>query len=828
MGVPGKPFHEKPPTLSQLAAVETEVAPQRPPSATRIKPGPEAGYPGASPEIVDGVFAADTASGGAAPQDALENSPQWRQFFDICRRIQGFPRHLSIHVGGMLVTGEPLIDMLPVERATMPGRVVVQFNKDDVEDLGLIKMDMLGLRTLSVVEECLELAEAETGERPDLDALDLKDPEVYRIASEADTVGVFQIESRAQMSTLPRTRPDKFSDLVVEVAIIRPGPIQGNAVNPYIRRRQGREPVSYPHPKLEPILEDTLGVILFQEQILQIAMDLGGYTPAQADGFRRAMDRNRSSAAMEALRDDFLRACAETSGVDDKLGNEIFHAISGFAQFGFCRCLAGSTRIEDPISGRSATLAELADLSEFYSWSGVGTLLAPPVTSVMACGTDMKLRPAGITALYRNGVQPTYRVTSHSGRSILATGNHPFLTPQGYRQLDDLGPGCEVAMQWTGDDIFWDRIATLEDAGEQETFDLTVEPDHNFIAEGFVVHNSHAAAFARTTYETIWLRSRFPAAYYCALLNNQPMGFYAPSVLVEDAKRHGVEVLPVDINLSRERCLPEGKAAMRLGFNYVHAIGQGQLERLRRERETGEFLGLQDFCDRVCTVVAGAAPVSERDGTSSAPDGRAGHLGTSLNPAVPAPLSREAVENLVMVGAFDHLGRPRRRILWDVREAYESAGQKQLVEPTAEELPLPEMTEIEVTSTDYQLLQVTTGRHLVSYYRDELIAEGVTDSRGLKVAPSNTRVRVAGLVITRQAPGTAKRFRFFTLEDEWGHINLILHPDFFAQHRATCNRNQMLLFDGVVQNIDNVISVKATNVRALARPSVAPDSHDFR
>ena len=830
MGVPGKPFHEKPPTLGQLAEAEETSAPARPPGATRIKPGPEAGYPGASPDIVDGVFAA-----GAAPDGAIDNSPQWRQFFDICRRIQGFPRHLSIHVGGMLVTGQPLIEMLPVERATMPGRVVVQFNKDDVEDLGLIKMDMLGLRTLSVVEECLELAEAQTGERPDLDALDLKDPEVYRIASEADTVGVFQIESRAQMATLPRTRPDKFSDLVVEVAIIRPGPIQGNAVNPYIRRRQGREPVSYPHPKLEPILEDTLGVILFQEQILQIAMDLGGYTPAQADGFRRAMDRNRSSAAMEALRDDFLRACAETSGVDDKLGNEIFHAISGFAQFGFCRCLAGSTRIEDPITGRTATLSELANISEFYNWRGSTLARARyargvGVTSVMACGVDRKLRPAGIAAIYRNGVQPTYGVTSQSGRAIVATGNHPFLTPQGYRQIDDLGPGCEVAMQWTGEDIFWDRIAAIEDAGEQETFDLTVDPHHNFVAEGFVVHNSHAAAFARTTYETIWLRSRFPAAYYCALMNNQPMGFYAPSVLVEDAKRHGIRVKPVDINLSRERCLPAGKDAMRLGFNYVRSIGQGQLERLRRERQKGEFRDLQDFCDRACTPkqYPPDRPVSERDGTSSAPDGRAGHLGTSLNPAVPAPLSQEAVENLVMVGAFDFLGRPRRRILWDVREAYESAGQNQLVEPTAEELPLPEMTEIEVTSTDYQLLQVTTGRHLVSYYRDELIADGVTDSRGLKTAPHNSHVRVAGLVITRQAPGTAKRFRFFTLEDEWGHINLILHPDFFSQHRATCNRNQMLLFDGIVQNVDNVISVKATDVRALHRPAVAPSSHDFR
>jgi len=267
---------------------------------------------------------------------------------------------------------------------------------------------------------------------------------------------------------------------------------------------------------------------------------------------------------------------------------------------------------------------------------------------------------------------------------------------------------------------------------------------------------------------------------------------------------------------------------MRLGFNYVHAIGQGQLERLRREREKGEFLGLQDFCDRVCTITGDTALTSKADGTWSAPGGRAGHLGTSLNPAVPTPLSREAVENLVMVGAFDFLGRPRRRILWDVCEAYGSAGREQLVEPTAEELPLPEMTEIEVTSTDYQLLQVTTGRHLVSYYRAELIADGVTDSRGLKTVPHNSHVRVAGLVITRQAPGTAKRFRFFTLEDEWGHINLILHPDFFARHRTTCNRNQMLLFDGVVQNVDNVVSVRATDVRELHRPAVAPSSHDFR
>src|SRR5437016_6439934 len=224
----------------------------------------------------------------------LTGSAPWRQFTALCNQVLNFPRHLSIHVGGMLVTGEPLVDIAPVEPATMPGRVVVQFDKDDVEDLGLIKMDMLGLRTLSVVAECLDLVERRTGARPDLDRLPLDDPEVYRVCGEADTIGVFQIESRAQMQTLPRTRPAVFNDLVVEVAIIRPGPIQGNAVHPYIRRKQGREEVTYAHPLLEPILRDTLGVILYQEQILEICIAVAGMSAGSADRFRRAMNRHRS------------------------------------------------------------------------------------------------------------------------------------------------------------------------------------------------------------------------------------------------------------------------------------------------------------------------------------------------------------------------------------------------------------------------------------------------------------------------------------------------------------------------------------------------------
>ncbi|HYR49171.1 MAG TPA: DNA polymerase III subunit alpha [Candidatus Eisenbacteria bacterium] len=345
---------------------------------------------------------ADSMLDAVPPPDMRPQS--WQHFLELCREVIEFPRHLSIHNGGMLVTGEPLVEIAPVEPATMEGRRVVQFNKDDVEDLGLIKMDMLGLRTLSVVAEALELIKDATGIRPDLDQLPLTDPKVFEMCGAADTIGVFQIESRAQMQTLPRTRPQSFNDLVVEVAIIRPGPIQGNAVHPYIRRKQGREPVTYAHPLLEPILKDTLGVILYQEQIIEIAMYVAGMTPSGADGFRRAMTRHLNRVEMSSLEGDFISGCLG-NGVPREVADQLFTAVQGFAVYGFCR--------------------------------------------------------------------------------------------------------------------------------------------------------SHAAAFARTSYETSWLKLNHPVEFGCGLLNNQPMGFYHPSVLVEDLKRHGVTVLPVDVNRSDVRCLPE-------------------------------------------------------------------------------------------------------------------------------------------------------------------------------------------------------------------------------------------------------------------------------
>jgi len=633
----------------------------------------------------------DSMTGAVPPPDMRPQS--WQQFLELCREVQDFPRHLSIHNGGMLVTGEPLVDIAPVEPATMEGRRVVQFNKDDVEDLGLIKMDMLGLRTLSVVAEALELIRDRTGVRPDLDQLALNDPQVFEMCSAADTIGVFQIESRAQMQTLPRTRPQSFNDLVVEVAIIRPGPIQGNAVHPYIRRKQGREPVTYPHPLLEPILADTLGVILYQEQIIEIAMRVAGMTPSGADMFRRAMTRHLNHVEMSSLEGDFIDGCL-ANNVPREVADMLFAAVQGFAVYGFCR--------------------------------------------------------------------------------------------------------------------------------------------------------SHAAAFARTAYETAWLKLNHAVEFGCGLLNNQPMGFYHPSVLVEDLKRHGVTVLPVDVNSSDIRCIPEALGAtaknghspagpsllsgalpqpadltpgyenfenpptlpvknthaMRIGFNYVRDLGEeGRKGIVEERKQNGPYTSFDNFIDRL----------------------RGG------------PIGPRAVRNLVMVGAFDGLGRPRRELLWGWQERWHGHGLRRGIQSQSElrldaSAPgLPDLDDFDINQLEYRISDLSTGHHLIHFCRERLNQLGALESNKLPSIPSGKRVRVAGLVITRQAPSTAKKIRFFTLEDEFGQVNVTIKPDVYDRYRQVANRQPILVIDGVMQRQDGVWSVLASHIQALQGvPRPQQRSHDYR
>jgi DNA polymerase III alpha subunit len=572
---------------------------------------------------------ATTAATHAAPRN------RWQWLLQLCGEIDAFPRHLGIHVGGMLVTRTPLIDLVPIEKATMPNRVVTQYDKEDIEQLGLVKIDLLSLRTLGVVSDALDRIERDTGTRPDLDSLPHDDPDVFKTIRSADTVGMFQIESRAQMQALPKARPERFEDLVVQVAIIRPGPIQGNAVHPYLRRRAGAEEVTYLHPSLEPILEDTLGVILYQEQVMQIAIDVCGYTPLEADIFRKAMGSHRSHREMEKEHTRFV-AGAQRTGLTADDAEELFKRCGAFAEFGFAR--------------------------------------------------------------------------------------------------------------------------------------------------------AHAAAFAKITYDTAWLKLHYPAHYYAGILNNQPMGFYSPAVIVNDAKRHGIAVLPVDVNESAwehdTRPMPDGRFALRLGLSQVKGIGEAERERLTDERATGPYRSVREFVART-------------------------------------GLGEQVVERLISIGAFDWTDAPRRELLWQLRSTLADANPARpalgLTDDAQRTLgaSLPAMTDAERVAADYRDTGVSPNLHAVELYRERLAAGGV-----IRVADAGRRrdrsmVRLAGLAVSIQHPMTAKHFVFIALEDESGMINVTLRPDVYQRYRGLLHRHPLLVIDGVLQVEGEVLNVVARRVRGV-------------
>jgi DNA polymerase III alpha subunit len=591
-------------------------------------------------DVVETRESADSTNSDRRRRDARDDAPhhaprnRWQWLLQLCAEIDGFPRHLGIHVGGMLVTRTPLIDLVPIERATMPNRVVTQYDKEDIEQLGLVKIDLLSLRTLGVVSDALDRIERDTGTRIDLDSLPHDDPEVYRSIQAADTVGMFQIESRAQMQSLPKARPERFEDLVVQVAIIRPGPVQGNAVHPYLRRRAGEEPVTYAHPSLQPILEDTLGVILYQEQVMQVAIEVCGYSAVEADIFRKAMGSHRSHAKMQAERGRFVGGAMRT-GLTEADAEELFQKCSAFAEFGFAR--------------------------------------------------------------------------------------------------------------------------------------------------------AHAAAFAKISYDTAWLKRYWPAHYTVGVLNNQPMGFYSPAVVINDAKRHGIAVLPIDVNESawdHDTRLVDGAWAIRLGLRQVKGIDERARETLERERQRGPYASVRDFVART-------------------------------------GLGEQVVERLISIGAFDWTDMPRRELLWQLRTTLADADPAKpalgLTDDALRALgaSLPPMTASEKVAADYRDTGVSPHIHAVELFRERLGARGVITVSEAARRRDRSIIRLAGLAVSIQHPMTAKNFVFIALEDETGMINVTLRPQVYQAHRALLHRHPLLVIDGRLQVEGAVLNVIAQRLRSV-------------
>jgi error-prone DNA polymerase len=570
--------------------------------------------------------------------------PRIKKFFQLYQLVQDLPRHLGQHSGGMVICQGQLDAIVPLEPAAMPGRVVVQWDKEDCADLGLIKVDLLGLGMMSVLEDSIELIRDSYGEEVDLAHLPQHDPAVYDALQRADTIGMFQVESRAQMSCLPRLRPATFYDIVVQVAIIRPGPIVGNMVHPYLKRRQGREPVTYAHPLLEPVLKRTLGVPLFQEQLLRMAMICAGFSGGEAEELRRAFGFKRSEARMKII-EGKLREGLRKNGITGEKQDEIVLSISSFALYGF--------------------------------------------------------------------------------------------------------------------------------------------PE------------SHAASFALIAYASAYLKCNYLAAFTAAILNNQPMGFYQPFTLIKDAQRHGLKVLPIDITCSNWLCTIEKQAdstlAVRLGFRYVKGLSQQSGEAIVRERAAGEFIGIDDLHNRV------------------------------------PELRKDELRKLAAVGALNFIqSATRRDALWQVERVTRGAGElyERLLESDGNS-PLDQMTLTERVDADFRGTGLTVGKHPVAYHRLELKKLRALRAIDIRKLRNGTFVRVAGWVIVRQRPGTAKGFMFLSLEDETGVSNIIVTPQLFEKYRVELANHPFLLIEGALQNQDNVISVKASHVQPLQFAVAATPSHDF-
>jgi error-prone DNA polymerase len=583
-------------------------------------------------------------------------SPRWRAFAWLTGEIAGLPRHVSQHPGGMIVSTRPLVELVPVQPAAMAGRQLCQWDKDSCSDAGFLKIDLLGLGMLSAVEDCVDQIARTRGEIIDLSRIPFDDPEVFAEIQRADTVGAFQIESRAQMQSLLRTKPANLDDLTVQVALVRPGPIQGKAVHPYIDAREKlRKDPSYTwpvdHELLREPLQSTFGVVVFQDQVLEVAIALAGFTVGEGEGLRRAMSRKRSHDALEAFRERFV-AGAGGKGVDAETANGVFDKLVGFSGFGFPK--------------------------------------------------------------------------------------------------------------------------------------------------------SHAAAFGLLAYQSQWLRHHFPAEFLCALLNEQPMGFYPPATLVRDAQRRGAEVLPPDVNISAAKCVIESRGptppAVRIGIDYIASVGKDDGEGLVSEREAnGLFYDVADLARRTA-------------------------------------LSRDGLEALVKGGACDGFGRPRRELLWELGLVFRSESvpgtggeAKQLplsLEPTAETPTLRDLTHWERMLADYKHMGLSVGTHPLALLRPHL-PPGTLSSAELREHPHGSDVAIAGMTVARQRPSTANGIVFMLLEDEHGQMNLIVMPRVYEKNRATVRADPLVLAHGRYERIGenrNVLVSRIESLGPLARSVAESDT----
>jgi error-prone DNA polymerase len=567
-----------------------------------------------------------------------------RQMITLIEQLLGFPRHLSQHVGGMVITNGALCELVPIENAAMADRTVIEWDKNDLDALGILKVDCLALGMLTAIRKAFQLIQRHIGLELTLATVPPEDPAVYEMLCRAESIGVFQVESRAQMSMLPRLKPRCFYDLVVEVAIVRPGPIQGNMVHPYLRRRSGEEPITFPSEAVCGVLQKTMGVPIFQEQAMKLAVVAAGFTPGEADQLRRAMGAWRRRGVMEPFRQKMLEGMRER-GYDEDFAVRVYEQIQGFGEYGF--------------------------------------------------------------------------------------------------------------------------------------------PE------------SHAASFALLVYASAWLKCYYPAVFTAALLNSQPLGFYAPAQLVSEARRQQVRVFPVDVNASDWDCTLEkdlsGEFSLRLGMRIIHGLRVDSANRIMQARRQCPFTSQAEFAQRT-------------------------------------GLGRGELSRLAKSGAFQSLQSERRTAIWQALSARETSPLYDQISDVEPDPNLTPMTPVQEVVADYQTVGLSLRAHPLSFLRSELDKRQVVRAIDLALLEADRRYRVAGLVLLRQRPSTAKGITFMTLEDESGTTNLVVHVNVWERFRTIARHASAMIVRGILQRQNEVIHLVVDTMEDLTEKlgQYQNSSRDFR
>ena len=674
--------------------------------------------------------------------------PRLRKYFELCEAVQDLPRHLGQHSGGMVICQGQLDSVVPLEPASMPGRVVVQWDKEDCADLGIVKVDLLGLGMMAVLEDSIALIRDHYGEEVDLAHLPADDPTVYSTLQRADTIGMFQVESRAQMSCLPRLRPKKFYDIVVQVAIIRPGPIVGQMVNPFLQRRMGREEITYAHPSLEPVLKRTLGVPLFQEQLLRMAMVVAGFSGGEAEDLRRAMGFKRSEKRMKEI-ESKLRAGMERNGISRQAQEQIVLSITSFALYGF------------PES-HAASFALIAYASAYLKCHYLAAF-----TAALLNNQPMGFyRPATIvTDAQRHGLKmfPIDVMKSEWECTVVSRQSSVVSTVVGRSSL----AASTVVGRWS------------LVVGQKRSQDNIPEDDAEPAAER---RENVAHGVSRGTGMTE---------------NKAPEGRKKLNLLNNFIS--GGRVAPRTPD--RTALSPAGGTpALRLGLRYVRGLREEAARAIVHQRNLAPFTSIDDLVHRV-------------------PELRKDELHT---------LAEIGALNSVSSFQFSVPGLHRRDALWQIERSVRRSGPllDELSQPDSGS-PLTPMNPEERLVADFRGTGLTVGPHPIAYHRARMDAIGVRKASDLAALPNGKYLRIGGCVIARQRPGTAKGFVFLSLEDETGVANAIIMPDLFQKNRLLVTSEQFLMVEGILQNQDNVVSVKARRVMSLSITQAETSSHDF-